>query len=90
MPPKKDKQVGGLIDPSGMTLTLMKASPSYRLSDASQVYESKNYMNMNTAITTVTGGSRNSPVGRKTKTVNPNPKGKKTDKKTDKKNKGNK
>ena len=76
MPPKKDKQVGGLIDPSGMTVTLMKASPSNRLSDTSQVYESKNYMNV--------GGSM--AKEKMSKTVNKKTRGKKTDKK----NKGNK
>lgn len=47
MPPKKKQFKGGLIDPSSVTLSLMKPSTIENLSDPrGPAYNSKNYMNV--------------------------------------------
>jgi hypothetical protein len=47
MPPKKTQLKGGLIDPSSVTLALMKPSTVQNLSSNTQsFYYSKNYLNV--------------------------------------------
>ena len=47
MPPKKTQLKGGLIDPSSVTLALMKPSTVQNLSNAQSLYYcSKNYLNV--------------------------------------------
>ena len=46
MPPKKTQLKGGLIDPSSVTLALMKPSTVQNLSNIQSTYYSKNYLNV--------------------------------------------
>lgn len=46
MPPKKTQLKGGLIDPSSVTLALMKPSVVQNLSNTELTYNSKNYLNI--------------------------------------------
>lgn len=46
MPPKKTQLKGGLIDPSSVTLALMKPSTVPNLSNTQSFYYSKNYLNV--------------------------------------------
>ena len=46
MPPKKTQLKGGLIDPSSVTLSLMKPSTVELLSNSQNSYSSTNYMNI--------------------------------------------
>lgn len=46
MPPKKTQHKGGLIDPSSVTLALMKPSTVSNLSNTELIYNSKNYLNV--------------------------------------------
>jgi hypothetical protein len=46
MPPKKTQLKGGLIDPSSVTLALMKPSVVQNLSNIELTYNSKNYLNI--------------------------------------------
>ena len=81
MPQKKEKQVGGLIDPSALSVTLMKASPVSDLKDPTKMYTSKNYMNIST-------GGKSKTITSKTSKKEDKKEDKKDSKKDSKKDKG--
>ena len=61
MPPKKSELKGGLIDPSSLTLNLMKVSNVKMLNNSSETYDPKNYMNTDTSTT---GGAKKKSGGK--------------------------
>ena len=78
MPPKKTQLKGGLIDPSSVTLALMKPSTVPNLSNIESTYNSKNYLNV------VQNGGGKQPKKKTKSTPSATGVGKKTNKKPNK------